>query len=209
MEKLLGRESEGLMFIFSAPAGTGKTTLVQMLVQEFPRIIASVSFTTRKPRQGELPGVHYHFITEAEFEEKIADDDFIEHVKLYGDYYGTSRKWIAEQHKQGKHVVLVIDTQGALQLKGKIPAIFIFIRPPSLEVLRTRLKNRKSEAPEMIEKRLEWAKNELAAARHYDYQIVNDDLMVAYQILKSVVIAECHRVHRLSVHDLDAKSEIA
>src|SRR5205085_2410637 len=101
-----------------------------------PSIIASISYTTRPPREGEREGVHYHFITSAEFEAKIAATDFLEYVKLYGTYYGTSRQWIQEQQREGKHVVLVIDTQGALQLKGKIPAIFIFIRPPSVEVLR-------------------------------------------------------------------------
>jgi guanylate kinase len=193
MTSLLGETNEGLIFIVSAPAGTGKTTLVHRLVEEFPSIIASISFTTRKPRIGEVPGVHYHFIAESEFEAKIAAGDFLEYVKLYGTYYGTSHQWIKEQQQQRKHVVLVIDTQGALLLKDKIDAISIFIRPPSVEVLRQRLTQRQTESLEMIEKRLEWARRELEVAQQYDYQLVNDDLEVAYHIFRSIFIAECHR----------------
>lgn len=195
MTSLLGEINEGLIFIVSAPAGTGKTTLVQRLVEEFPSIIASISFTTRKPREGEVSGVHYHFITESEFEAKIATADFLEYVKLYGTYYGTSQQWIKEQQQKGKHVVLVIDTQGALHLKGRIEAISIFIRPPSVEILRQRLIQRQTESSEMIEKRLEWAQKELEAAQLYDYQLVNDELEIAYQVFKSIFIAECHRTH--------------
>lgn len=193
MTSLLGEHDEGLIFIVSAPAGTGKTTLIQRLVQEFSSIIASISFTTRQPRDGEVPGIHYHFITESEFEAKIAAEDFLEYVKLYGTYYGTSRQWIKEQQQKGKHVVLVIDTQGALQLKGKIPAVLIFVRPPSEEILRQRLTQRQTESPEMIEKRLDWARKELQAAQRYDYQLINDDLDEAYQVLRSIFIAEGHR----------------
>ncbi len=194
MVELLGQGAEGLVFIVSAPAGTGKTTLVQMLVKEFPCVIASISYTTRLPRLGEIAGINYHFISASEFEAKIAAADFLEYVKLYGTYYGTSRQWVMEQQKQGKHVVLVIDTQGALKLKGNLPAIFIFIRPPSLEILRTRLVNRQTESSIMIEQRLEWAKQELVAAQSYDYQVINDNLNQAYQVLRSILIAECHRV---------------
>lgn len=194
MSSLLGDRKKGLTFVVSAPAGTGKTTLVQRLVQEFPPIIASISYTTRQPREGEMQGVHYHFITEKEFEAKISAQEFLEYVKLYGTYYGTSRQWIQEQQERGKHVVLVIDTQGALQLKGHLPAVFIFICPSSLNSLQERLIQRQTETPEMIEKRLTWAKIELKAARQYDYQIVNDDLEIAYQVLRSIFIAECHRL---------------
>jgi guanylate kinase len=193
MVGLLGECEKGLVFVVSAPAGTGKTTLVQRLVNEFPSIMASISYTTRQPRSGEIPGIHYHFISESDFQEKIAAGDFLEYVNLYGTYYGTSYQWIDEQLKKGKHLILVIDTQGALQLKGHFPAIFIFILPPSLESLRTRLNQRHTETAEMMEKRLAWAQRELEAAHDYDYQIVNDDLAIAYQIFRSIFIAECHR----------------
>lgn len=193
---ILGDLQEGLAFVISAPAGTGKTTLVQMLVQEFPSVIASVSYTTRAPRLGEKEGIDYHFITPAVFQEKIASEDFLEHVELYGHQYGTSRAWINNQQKKGKHVVLVIDTQGALQLMRKFPAIFIFIRPPSIEELSKRLIDRQTESHEMIERRVFWAQHELETAHLYDYQLVNDDLTIAYQTLKSIVIAETHRIRR-------------
>lgn len=193
MQSLFGDLSQGLVFVVSAPAGTGKTTLVQKLVKEFPEVIASVSYTTRPARNGEISGKDYHFITVEEFKQRVAASDFLEYAELYGIYYGTSRQWVAERQKEGKHVLLVIDTQGAMQLKGKFPATFIFIRPPSLNELERRLLQRGTEKQEMLEKRLEWAKVELDQADRYDYQIVNDHLDVAYQILRSIVIAESHR----------------
>lgn len=192
-ETLLGDREAGKLFILSAPAGTGKTTLMQRLTKEFPSIIASISYTTRPPREREIPGVHYHFISENEFLSKIAIGDFLEHVKLYETYYGTSKQWVEEQLRKKKHVVLVIDTQGSIQLKGKIPFISIFVHPPSLETLRYRLEQRQTESEEVIEKRLEWAKKELIIGGQYDYQLVNDNLEVAYQVLRSIFIAECHR----------------
>lgn len=194
--KVLGNLKHGMIFIVSAPAGTGKTTLVERLVNEFPCVKTSVSYTTRKPRPGEIEGVHYHFVTKEVFERKIADNDFLEYAMLYGNYYGTSRSWVSEKLKKGKHVMLVIDTQGALQLLGKIEATFIFIEPPSLDELRKRLNNRKTEPPEVIEERLAWAKKEIESGRCYDYCIVNDDLDTAYDVLRSILIAEEHRIVR-------------
>ena len=192
-DPLLGKHQKGRVFVVSAPTGTGKTTLVDMLVKEFPSVLANVSYTTRLPREGELEGVHYHFITESEFALKKAASDFLESVKLYDVAYGSSRQWVEEKTDKGFHVILVIDTQGALQLKGALNAVFIFIKPPSLDVLKERLIKRHTESSEMLEKRLAWVAQELQAARHYDYQITNDDLSTAYQILRSILIAECHR----------------
>lgn len=191
---LLGNLKYGLVFILSAPAGTGKTTLVQKLEQEFPCVVAGISYTTRLPRQGEVSGVHYHFLTKADFLQRAADGEFLEYVQLYGDYYGTSRLWVEEQLSKGKHVVLTIDTQGALQLKGKLKASYIFVTPPSFEELEKRLKSRKTEAQEVIEKRLAWATQEMMAKASYEYLVVNDDLETAYQVLRSIVIAEEHRL---------------
>lgn len=191
---VLGNLSRGLLFIVSAPAGTGKTTLVHMLSSEFSCVVESISCTTRPPRAGEIPGVHYYFLSVDEFESKIAAGEFLEYVKLYGHYYGTLRPWVEEQLQQGKHVILVIDTQGGLQLKGKIPAAFIFIKPPSLDILRSRLMKRQTESQEGIEKRLAWAKKEMVDGLTYDYHLVNDDLDMAYQVLRSILIAEEHRI---------------
>lgn len=184
---------KGLLFVVSAPAGTGKTTLVRMLVEEFSHVVESVSFTTRSPRANEVAGRDYHFITPENFEQRMAEEEFLEQAKVFDHYYGTSKKFVESQQKKGKHVVLVIDTQGALQLKGKIDAIFIFITPPSLEELRARLHRRKSETESAIEQRLSWAEKEIALGKHYDYKIVNDHLKTAYDALRSILIAEEHK----------------
>lgn len=185
---------EGLCFIVSAPTGTGKTTLVQMLLDEFPNFVANISYTTRKPRGQEIDGKDYHFIEESEFQRKIEDQDFLEYVKLYDNYYGSSKTWVLDQLSKGKNVILVIDTQGAIQLKGKFPATYIFISPPSIEELKKRLLNRKTETVESIQKRLIHVADELKMIPLYDYHIVNDDLSIAYQALRSIMIAEMHRV---------------
>jgi len=185
---------KGMPFIVSAPAGTGKTTLVKMLATEFPCVIASISYTTRLPRAGEIDAIHYNFVTHDEFEKKINSGDFLEYVKLYGDYYGTSRSWVEEHLNAGKHVVLVIDTQGAALLREHWKIVSIFVNPPSLEVLKQRLVSRGTESIDTIERRLALAKHEMDASHTYDYIIVNENLDTAYQVLRSIFIAEEHRV---------------
>lgn len=184
---------KGLIFVISAPAGTGKTTLVRMLQEEFHHVVESISFTTRSPRSNEIAGRDYHFITTEEFEKKIKEGEFLEYAKVFGNYYGTSRKYVEAQRDKGKHVTLVIDTQGAMNLVNELDAVFIFISPPSLEELRARLYRRKSESEEAIETRLSWAEKEIALSCHYDYHIVNDHLKTAYEALRSILIAEEHR----------------
>jgi guanylate kinase len=184
---------KGLVFVISAPAGTGKTTLVRMLLEEFHHVVESVSFTTRPARVNEVAGRDYNFITGQEFEEKIQEGEFLEYAEVFGYFYGTSRKFVQSQQEKGKDVVLVIDTQGALHLLGKIDAVFIFISPPSLEELRARLYRRKSETEEAIEHRLSWAEKEMALAEKYHYHIVNDNLKTAYDVLRAILIAEEHK----------------
>ncbi len=181
---------KGLIFVVSAPAGTGKTTLVKMLAQEFNHISRSISYTTRAIRPGETADRDYHYISRNDFEEKIRKDEFLEYAKVFDHYYGTSRAVMEEKQKQGKHIVLVIDTQGAMSLRDSLKAVFIFVCPPSEDSLKTRLLRRKTDSPEEIEKRLLQAKKEMDFAPLYDYQIVNDDLEVAYDALRSIVIAE-------------------
>lgn len=192
--KLLGNLEKGYVFVVSAPAGTGKTTLVKKLIEEFPCVRTTISYTTREPREGESQGVDYFFISKQEFQEKIKEHEFLEYVELYGHYYGTSKNSIEKLQTAGNHVVLVIDTEGGLKIKKIMDAILIFIMPPSLEELGKRLRERKSEEPEVIARRLEWSKNEIEDAKHYDYKIVNDNLKTAYQTLKSILIAEEHRI---------------
>jgi len=192
-EKLLGNLSKGLVFVISAPAGTGKTTLVNMLKQEFDCVTDSISCTTRSPRVGEVDGKDYHFLSVEAFEKKIQAGDFLEYAKVFGNYYGTSREYVLQQQNLGRHVFLVIDTQGAMKLKEKFPAVFIFLSPPSMEELKKRLLMRKTENLGLIEERLSWAAKEMALASRYDYHIVNAELYKAYEILRSIVIAEEHK----------------
>lgn len=193
--KILGNLNRGLVFVVSAPAGTGKTTLVRMLINEFDCVAESVSCTTRKIRPGEIPGRDYYFLTEEEFEAKKREGDFLEHAKVFDNEYGTSREYVMKNQAAGKHVFLVIDTQGAMKLKKEsFDAIYVFLSPPSLEELKQRLCKRQTESKETIEKRLSWAEHEMQMACYYDYHIINDNLENAYTILRSIVIAEEHRV---------------
>jgi guanylate kinase len=193
MQKLLGNLKKGLVFVISAPAGTGKTTLARMLFREFDCIAPSISYTTRKPREREVNGRDYHFISRIEFEKKIKEGEFLEHAKVYDEYYGTSRKYVENIQNAGKHVVLVIDTQGALQLMDHFSAVFIFISPPNMKALTERLRKRRSETEESIQHRLSWAEKEMTLASRYDYTIVNEDLPTAYSVLKAIFIAEEHK----------------
>lgn len=192
--KLLGNLQEGLLFVISAPAGTGKTTLSRMLAAEFPSIALSISCTTRPSRAHEVPGQDYHFISKELFEEKLSQRAFIEHAKIFDHYYGTLAEEIAQERQSGRHVVLVIDTQGMRQIQDLgIKTTSIFIHPPSWNELRLRLEKRGTETVDAIEKRLSFAKHELREAHLYDYEIVNDHLETAYQILRAIIIAEEHK----------------
>lgn len=192
MNKLLGNLKRGIPFVLSAPAGTGKTTLAKRLYAEFPGVIVpSVSCTTRERRQGEVDGVDYHFLTEEAFMQK--GQEFLESAEVFGKRYGTLKSTVDGELKAGRHVLLVIDTQGAQHVRKQLEGVFIFIAPPSLAALRTRLEKRGSESPESLERRLSWAQQELEASKNYDYIVVNDDLEIAYSSLKSIIVAEEHR----------------
>ncbi len=182
---------KGNLIVISAPAGTGKTTLVHKLIEAFPdKVIQSISCTTRKPREGEIDGKDYVFLTKEAFDERVKRGDFLEHATVFGNQYGTLEEVVEAQRESGKHVILVIDTQGAAALRKKTDALFIFIAPPSMEVLEERLKGRKTESFETLKKRLDWAQHEMDQAKHYDHIIVNDDLKMAYEELKNIIIKE-------------------
>ncbi len=197
MQKLLGNLNRGLFFIMSAPSGAGKTTLTRMLTEEFECVIESVSFTTRKPRKEEIEGVDYFFVSVDEFEKKIKNDEFLEYAKVFDHYYGTSKKFVEQKLSEKKHVVLVIDTQGAMKLKGKIDATYIFISPPTIAELKNRMNIRDDQTDAEIEKRLEWANKEMKRIYDYDYNVTNIDLNIAYAALKSIFIAEEHKIINL------------
>ncbi|MBT3394224.1 MAG: guanylate kinase [Waddliaceae bacterium] len=192
--KLLGNKDRGAAFVVSGPAGTGKNTLVDRLIAEFPCVVESVSCTTRDPRPNEVPGEHYNFLSKADFEEKILHGEFLEYAEVFGNYYGTLASTVEKKRDEGKHVFLVIDVQGAMNLRKGFVATFIFIAPPSLEELRRRLTERDTEPQEKIEQRLSMADGEMSKIPEYDYVVVNDDVDIAYDTLKSIVIAEEHKV---------------
>jgi guanylate kinase len=193
--KILGNLDKGLIFIISAPAGTGKTTLVGILKKEFPCIIESISYTTRKPRSNEINGRDYFFISDEEFKAKIKKREFLEYSEVFGSYYGTSKDFVFQQQEKGNHVILVIDTQGAKKLK-KYNFISIFISPPTIKELQYRLHARKSETEKMIQNRLSFAQKEIDESIKYDYHVINDELDTAYQVIKSILIAEEHKVRK-------------
>ena len=193
---LLQKRDCGIAFVVSAPAGTGKTTLVERLAKEFETIKINISATTRPKRDAEISGVHYLFVTDDEFEEKLQKGHFLEHVRNFGYRYGTDREYIEQVRRAGNHIFLIIDTQGAETLMRIYDATYIFIMPPSIETLKQRLIKRGTETDESMRYRLERAEDEMKTAQHYDYVIVNDDLDKAYQVLKSIFIAETHRVKK-------------
>ena len=189
---------KGILIVISAPSGTGKSTLTKLLLSEFKNIEFSVSFTTRQPRKNEINGKDYFFVSVEKFKKMIEEGDFLEWANVYGNYYGTSKSQVLKALNSGKDVLLDIDTQGAMSVKENFPqAVLIFFLPPSLEELRNRLLKRKTETKEEIEKRLTIARKEIAKALKYDYLIVNDNLKVAYEKFKAIILAEKCKTSRL------------
>jgi len=190
---------KGILFIISAPSGSGKSTLLSTLLQNVPNLTFSVSYTTRKPRGNETDGIEYHFVTEKNFEAMIEENQFIEYAKVFDKYYGTAKRKVEEALLAGRDLLLDIDTEGAAQVKKKLPeSVSIFIMPPSYTALKTRLENRKSDTEEIILKRLSWASQvEIYRFRDYDYVVVNEDIDLSLELLKSIIYAERCRTERM------------
>lgn len=179
------------VFIISAPSGSGKSTLVNRLMASDKNLVFSVSYTTRDPRGTEVDGQQYHFISREEFERRIANDEFLEHATVFGNYYGTHQSVLQQGLAEGKDVVLDIDVQGARQLNEKIPdAASIFILAPSRDELAKRLRARSEDSEEVIQRRLAGAAQEILDYRRYEYVLVNDDVDQASGQLKAIVEAE-------------------
>ena len=177
----------GSLFIVSAPSGAGKTTLVGRLMAADSAVIHSVSYTTRAPRKGEVDGVNYHFVDRATFRAMIDRGDFLEHAEVFGNHYGTSRRWVQERLAQGWDVILEIDWQGALQVKQQLPgAIGIFILPPSRNTLQERLTSRGQDKPEVIAERMAKAVSEMSHYGQADYLVINDDFATALADLSAI-----------------------
>ncbi|MCA9503358.1 MAG: guanylate kinase [Spirochaetaceae bacterium] len=167
----------GHVFVIAAPSGTGKTTICRRILASDPRLVVSVSHTTRAPRKGERDGVDYHFVDDRSFRRLVEQQAFLEHAEYNGRQYGTSFRAIEEPLAAGRDVVLEIEVQGAAQVRERLPdACLIFLLPPNLEVLEARLRGRGTDEESVIQKRMALVDRELAAARIFDYAIVNDDL---------------------------------
>jgi guanylate kinase len=188
----------GLLFIVSAPSGTGKTTLVERLVQEVPGLRMSRSYTSRPARAGERDGVDYNFITRGRFEEMVAEGAFLEWADVFGNYYGTCAADTDAQLASGEDVVLVIDVQGARQVRTRgIETVAVFVLPPSAPTLEQRLRGRSKDSEEQISRRLEVARREVVEFEQYEYVVVNDDLSSAVDRLRAIVLAERARVRMM------------
>lgn len=190
---MLNKKRKGKLFIISAPSGAGKTTLCRSVLSKLSHIVPSISYTTRAPREGEITGKDYHFVSQQKFKEMIKEGAFAEWAIVHGHYYGTSKSLIEKNMQKGKDVLLSIDIQGADQLRKLYSdAVSVFINPPSLKELKNRLVERKSDSQTTIQKRLEVAKKEIEAASSYQFQVVNDDFEKALRELISIIESQRH-----------------
>jgi guanylate kinase len=179
------------VFIISAPSGSGKSTLVNRVREIVPDLEFSVSYTTRKPRGQERNGVEYFFVSREEFEDMLRRDEFLEHADVFGNYYGTARRFFREAKERGNDLLLDIDVQGAAQIKRNLPeAVSIFILPPNREVLESRLRTRSLDTEDVIQTRLATATREIENYENYDYILVNDRLEESIVVLESILLAE-------------------
>lgn len=181
---------EGKLIVISGPSGVGKGTIKQEILNDPTLNLAfSVSYTTRDPREDEVDGVHYFFVSQKTFDQMVEDDAFLEHAGYVGNSYGTCRKQVEDLLAQGKNVLLEIETNGAGQIIQKRPdALSIFILPPSMEALYERLKGRGTESSEVIEERVEKARQEMTLKDNYKYQVVNDDLKLATSKVRDIIL---------------------
>lgn len=181
------------IFVISSPSGGGKTSLIKKLLED-PRsegTVLSISHTTREKRLNEKDGVDYFFTDKKSFEAKIKKNDFLEYATVFDNYYGTSQETVNTLVSQGKTVILELDWQGAKQVKSKVPCYLIFLLPPSIDDLKKRLIDRNLDESEIIEKRINEAKNEISNSEIYDFLILNDNFEMALQDLKSIILDRC------------------
>jgi len=192
-------KNKGVLFIVSAPSGTGKTTLCRRILPSIPGIERSVSCTTRPPREGEVHGKDYVFLSDSDFDRMLAQGRFAEWAQVYGYRYGTLKKTIADSLKKSRDLLLEIDVQGARTLRKEFgaQAVTIFLTPPSLKELRRRLEKRGKDTRKMMEARFTKAIKEIAQRKYYDYIIVNDSLTEAGEKLKAIILAERQRTERV------------
>ena len=183
-------ENQGNLYIISSVAGGGKSTLIDLLLRKHPEILFSVSYTSRPIRGGEKNGLNYHFVSKEEFEDLVVKNYFYEWAQVHDNYYGTPKEFIEKNLKDGKKIILDIDVQGADKVKSSLPScVSIFIVPPSREIWVERLKNRGTDDPQVIEKRIKNGLHELEAQDRFDNRIVNNELMKALDELESIILS--------------------
>ena len=184
----MSSNKQGKLVLYSGPSGVGKGSILSEVMRRDPKVKLSVSNTTRDPREGEIHGVHYFYITREEFENLIAQDGFLEYAEYCDNYYGTPKRQVKELLDKGFDVFLEIEVKGAMQIMSKYPDILsIFVLPPSIEELERRLRSRGTEDEETIQKRLEKAKSEMAMKDKYRYRVINDDLDAAVDKVLSII----------------------
>jgi guanylate kinase len=197
----------GRLFVVSAPSGTGKTTLVDRLVQQLADLVVSRSYTSRAPRPGEQDGVDYNYVTREHFEQMAARDEFLEWADVFGNYYGTGRPATERLLGSGLDVVLVIDVKGAAQVRQRMPgATSIFLLPPTFAALERRLRGRSKDGEDAILRRLQTARDEVSHYREYDYVVVNDEIGPCVDRLRSIIVAERLRLDAMTA---DAEAIVA
>ena len=205
---MIKTKKQGLLIVLSGPSGSGKTTVCDEVKKNNSNIWESISMTSRKPRKGEEDGKAYYFVSENEFEKNIEDDKMLEWAKFAGNYYGTPKESVQKHLDKGEDVILVIEIQGALQIKKKLPqALFIFLLPPSMRELKRRLTDRHTESEEKILERFETAYKEINEISKYNYVIINDKVEEAAQKLDAIIKAERCRVDRIEEVFLDTSEE--
>jgi guanylate kinase len=194
----MSSDSPGILFIVSAPSGAGKTTLVERLVEHTPHLKMSRSYTSRTARPGEHDGVDYNFVTRQRFETMVAASEFLEWADVFGNLYGTSASDTEKLLAAGDDVVLVIDVQGARQVRRRgVPATTIFVMPPSFDVLERRLRGRSKDTEEAMQIRLQVAREEVTAFTEYDYIVINDEVEGAVSKLQAIVVSERARLKQM------------
>ena len=206
---MIKRKNTGQLIVISAPSGAGKGSVISgLLEKDNKNRWLSVSTTSRQPRTNDIPGVTYNFVSKEEFEKLIEEDYFLEYTNYVGNYYGTPKQAIKEKLDQGIDVILEIEIEGAMNIKKLVPeALFIFIMPPSLKTLVTRLKNRKTDSKDKIIERFHTAYKEINEVTKYNYVVVNDELDDAIDKVESILKAEKCRVDRIEEVFLDTKEE--
>lgn len=202
-------EKNGVVLVLSGPSGAGKSSLINEISNDIGDYYFSISTTTRPMREGEVEGIHYHFVTMEEFEKDIKEDHFLEYALVHGNYYGTSIKPVKKALSEGKLVIFDIDVQGNMAINNRLGDITtsVFITPPSLSELKRRLINRSTDAEEIINNRLKMAKREIQRTAEYDFLIINDNLKIAADVLRTIAITARLKIPHDKINEFVQKWE--